>query len=244
MVAAGSDGGARVRRRKSCTTSERPEGHFGGFTGVRVDLQHLRSELEPIAAVHGVEVVSLEWALGPGRGILRVFIDRPGGDPRAPHDPARAGATANLLARVSRDCSAHLDTLDIIPLAYDLEVSSPGLERAVQLRRDYDRFAGLVVRLRTKAPVEGRTTLDAVIRGTRDGATEGDWVLEVDALGRAMDVPAAAITRARLAEIKAPTPPKRAASPAARRRNEPAPRPAAAVSAAGAARGDEGNDPR
>ncbi len=52
------------------------------MTAVKVDTQRLKTEIEPLAVAHGVELVALEWLQGPGRGVLRLYIDRPGGDPR------------------------------------------------------------------------------------------------------------------------------------------------------------------
>ena len=107
---------------------------------MKVDTQQLKAEIEPLAAVHGVELVALEWLQGPGRGVLRLYIDRPGTDPRVDAEQG-SGATADVCARLSRDVSAALDKFDEeIPTAYDLEVSSPGFERPVQKREDFERL--------------------------------------------------------------------------------------------------------
>lgn len=176
---------------------------FDGEFAVQVDLQQLKDEIVPIAEVHGVELVALEWALGPGRGILRLFIDRHGGDPRTPPESREAGATADLCAAVSRDVGAALDTKDLIHWPYDLEVSSPGFERPVQKREDYDRFAGLKVKVRTRVPVQGKGTFEGTLRGTTDDP-QGGFVVKLEVHGKEMELPSREIARSRLAEIKEP----------------------------------------
>ena len=176
---------------------------FDGEFAVQVDLQQLKDEIVPIAEVHGVELVALEWALGPGRGILRLFIDRHGGDPRTPPESREAGATADLCASVSRDVGAALDTKDLIHWPYDLEVSSPGFERPVQKREDYDRFAGLKVKVRTRVPVQGKGTFEGTLRGTADDP-KGGFVVKLEVHGKEMELPSREIARSRLAEIKEP----------------------------------------
>ena len=171
-----------------------------------VDIHRIKTEFAGIAEVHGVELVALEWLQGPGRGVLRAYIDRPGGDPRVV-DPAR-GISADVCASVSRDIGAVLDADEtLIPMAFDLEVSSPGFERPVQKREDFDRFAGLVIAVKLRERVESRGAFEGVLRGTAD-APGGGYVVKVDCAGRVWDLPAKQISRAKLAEIKAPAPTK------------------------------------
>lgn len=173
---------------------------------MRVDLAKLKSRLEPLATAQGAELVALEWMQGPGRGLLRVTIDVPGGDPRLPRDPARPGATADLCAGVSRKVSASLDEEDFTEMAYDLEVSSPGLERPVQKREDFDRFAGLVARVRVKPPRDGRATFEGTLRGTEDDpSAAGGYVVKLETREGEVSLPIGSVTRANLAEIPAPT---------------------------------------
>lgn len=175
---------------------------------MRIDLQPIQREILPLCEVHGVELVAIEWLLGPGRGILRIYIDRPGGDPRTPPDESRPGATADVCAHVSRDISAVLDELDVIDGAYDLEVGSPGFERPVQKRADFERFVGLRAKVMTRVAVEGQRNFDGVLAGVRGEDPEKyRVVLALGAKGE-VEVPREQITRARLVEIKAEKPPK------------------------------------
>lgn len=196
-------------------TSRPDEGDARQVIALKVDTQQLKTEIEPIAAVHGVELVALEWLQGPGRGVLRLYIDRPGTDPRTAPDARGPGATADVCARVSRDVSAVLDKIeeDLIPMAYDLEVSSPGFERPVQKREDFERFKGLVLIIKARQAIEGRGSFEGPITGTRD-LPNGDYAVSITVEnGRAVEVATRNIARARLAEIKPPKPAKPTKAP-------------------------------
>lgn len=182
---------------------------------MRVDVEQLRGEIQPLAEIHGAELVALEWLQGPGRGVLRLYIDRPGGDPRVKPDEAHPGPTADLCAAVSHAVAALLDADDRIEVAYDLEVSSPGFERPVQTRADFDRFAGLEIKVRTRGPIDGKTSFEGALLGTSDVGSE--YVVRVSVGGREVAVPRRQVSRARLLEIKPPKPVKPGKGPKAPR---------------------------
>lgn len=183
---------------------------------MRIDHDHIRTELEPIAAVHGVELVAVEWLQGPGRGVLRLYIDRPGGDPRTAATQKGEGATADLCAAVSRDAGPVLDGMDVFEMPYDLEVSSPGFERPVQKRADFDRFAGMVLKVKTRVPIEGRGSFEGALAGTVEGPG-GAWAVRMDVGGHELELDARKIARAMLAEIKTPKPAKPGKAPKGKR---------------------------
>lgn len=109
-------------------------------------LERLRPILEPGVQALGFELVDAEVA-GQGRNaVLRVYIDHPD------------GITVDDCARVSRQLSAVLDVADPIPGQYVLEVSSPGLDRPLRTRADFERFRGAQVRIRMASPIDGRRT--------------------------------------------------------------------------------------
>ena len=89
-------------------------------------------------------MVDLEYRFEGPRWILRLFIDKPG------------GVSIDDCAYISRQLGDYLDVKDIIPQAYLLEVSSPGLNRRIRKKEDFSRFAGRKVRLHLSSPVEGR----------------------------------------------------------------------------------------
>src|SRR6185436_11762801 len=118
----------------------------------------------------------------------RVQIDRPG-----PAATADESVSVEDCARVSRDLSAMLDVEDIVPTAYTLEVSSPGLDRPLRHAQDYRRFAGRLAKIVTTAPIERQSAFSGRIRGIEDGHV----ILEEGR--RTHRVPLAAIKRAHLA---------------------------------------------
>ncbi len=100
-------------------------------------LQRLRAIIEPVAARNGCEVVAVEFLGGQGgRRTLRVSIDRPG------------GVGIDECTKVSRQLSPVLDVEDPIEGAYDLELSTPGMERPVQRPDDFARFTGCQIRIK------------------------------------------------------------------------------------------------
>src|SRR5688572_31157493 len=120
--------------------------------------------------------------------VLRVRLDRPG-----PGASAEESVSVDDCANVSRDLSAILDVEDIVPTAYTLEVSSPGLDRPLRGAEDYRRFAGRRVKLVMREAVDGQTFVKGRIAGLEDSYV----VIETDQ-GRPHRVPPNVITRAHL----------------------------------------------
>ena len=83
---------------------------------------------------------------------------------------------------VSRALSPVLDVADPIDRAYRLEISSPGLDRPLVRKSDFDRYAGHLVRVEMEVPVDGRKRFRGVLTGTegeaarlrRDAVAEGE----------------------------------------------------------------------
>jgi ribosome maturation factor RimP len=96
-------------------------------------------------------------------------------------------------ARVSRDLSALLDVEDKVPMAYTLEVSSPGLDRPLRHADDYRRFAGRRAKLVMREAVDGQK----FVKGILGGVDGHDVLIDGDG-GRRHRVPIGLITRANL----------------------------------------------
>ncbi|RMF94969.1 MAG: ribosome maturation factor RimP [Gammaproteobacteria bacterium] len=109
--------------------------------------EQLRALLEPAVERLGYELADLELRLGGRHGLLRLTIDCP------------AGVGLDDCERVSHAVSALLDVDDPIPGQYNLEVSSPGLDRRLAKPEHFDRFAGSELRLRLRALRDGRRRL-------------------------------------------------------------------------------------
>lgn len=99
--------------------------------------------VEPVLARDGYELVEVEWLRQGGRWTLRLFIDKAGG---VQIDDCQA---------VSRTVEPILDVEDFIEPAYDLEVSSPGLDRPLRKPQDFERFAGQRAHVKAYGPVAG-----------------------------------------------------------------------------------------
>jgi ribosome maturation factor RimP len=129
----------------------------------------VRRLLEPVLARDGYELVEVEWVRGGGRWTLRLYVDKAGG---FGIDDCQA---------VSHLADPILDVADVIEPAYDLEVSSPGLERPLRKPADFDRFAGQRARLKSYGPLTGtapgspaRKHWTGILKGFKDGAVELD----------------------------------------------------------------------
>lgn len=115
-------------------------------------LEQIRSYAEEVASREGVLLYDLEFRDGPGR-VLRVFIDRESG-----------GVSIEDCANVSRGLNLRLDVEDILQGAYDLEVSSPGLDRKLTQLWHFQKAVGQFVQLKFRdesgavKPYEGKLT--------------------------------------------------------------------------------------
>jgi ribosome maturation factor RimP len=118
--------------------------------------QRVEEIAERVAIDHGLELVHAEVAGPEGRPIVRVFIDKP------------EGVTHEDCSEVSLHIGTILDVEDFIHSAYTLEVSSPGLERGLYKRADYERFAGHLARLKTRGAIDGQRNFRGRIVGLED----------------------------------------------------------------------------
>jgi len=134
--------------------------------------------LDPVVQGMGYELVGVEFD-GHQR-TLRVYIDRP------------EGITLDDCSAVSYQLSGVLDVEDPIPGRYQLEVSSPGMDRPLFTRAHFERFAGEVVRLQLNRPLEGRRRFKARLQGV-----EGDEILLQDE-DKLIRIPYESIEKARL----------------------------------------------
>ncbi len=106
-------------------------------------------ELESRVAALGYELVDVEWAGSARRPIVRVRID-------VPVDSDRAAIGVDDCAKVSRGLESWMDELEGLPERYVLEVSSPGVDRPLTRRRDFERFAGEQVAVKGDGVLAGR----------------------------------------------------------------------------------------
>jgi ribosome maturation factor RimP len=139
-----------------------------------LSIEQLRQTADRVAASHGLEIVEIEYLGGSKHRVLRVFIEQ-NAEQRA--RKAQEAAEQNLLEhleaegialdqlawvthedceRFSRDFGTVIDVEGLVPVdAYTLEVSSPGLDRKLATRADYERFQASPVKVQTFTPVAG-----------------------------------------------------------------------------------------
>jgi ribosome maturation factor RimP len=151
-------------------------------------VEEVRRAAARVAATYGLELFDVQFRREASGMVLRVQIDRPG-----PSATAAESVSVDDCARVSRDLSALLDVEDSVPVAYTLEVSSPGLDRPLRRTDDYRRFAGRRAKLVMREAVDGQTHFKG-----RLGGLEEDAVLIDTDDGRRHRVPVGVITRANL----------------------------------------------
>lgn len=143
--------------------------------------ERIKGIAERAAAEHGLELVHAEVGVIGRNAAVRIYIDKPG------------GVTHDDCSQVSHHVGTLLDVEDFINSAYTLEVSSPGLERGLYKRADYERFGGHLAKMKTREPVNGQRNFKGRIVGV-----EGDAVVFDDKTSGEVRVPLASIAKANL----------------------------------------------
>jgi ribosome maturation factor RimP len=163
---------------------------------MRKDVQDLWLLAEPYVRDAGFDLIEVQYGREPSGLVVRLFIDTPAvaGAGTMQSRPAMSATTVGLddCERVSRDVSAALDVADLIPHAYQLEVSSPGLDRPLRRERDFARFVGESARIRLIDGVEGRRNFLGTLRAANDGR------VEIACDGRSYTIPIDDIQKANL----------------------------------------------
>src|SRR5215212_68028 len=105
--------------------------------------EQVEQQIQRIVESEGLELVHIDYNK-QGRGfLLRIDIDKEG------------GVTVEDCSLISQQVSTWLDVEDPIPAEFELQVSSPGLDRRFYKQEDYEKFNGRLVRVRTSRPVRG-----------------------------------------------------------------------------------------
>ena len=114
--------------------------------------------ITPSLEALGFELVRVRFG-GPGRPTLQIMIER----------QDREALTVDDCASASKAISALLDVEDPIGGAYNLEISSPGLDRPLTRIGDFERFAGFEAKIEVTVPVDGRKRLRGQVLGVENG---------------------------------------------------------------------------
>ena len=189
-----------------------------------MDLEKIRGAAERVARSEGLEIVDVEWKVGKQR-FLRVYIDRipkpaavmsdaagtmgaalredsgqalreGSGQAEVVHDPYPKISHADC-ERVSQQLSVILDVEDLIPgpAGYTLEVSSPGMDRALKKPADFERFRGRLAKISTSEPVGEAKFFEGRLAGFADGKVRMELKGKE---ARTVEVPLEAIRKANL----------------------------------------------
>ncbi len=118
--------------------------------------------LAPIVAECGVEIYDVEYVKEGADWYLRAYIDKPG------------GVTIDDCEQVSRRLSDALDEADFVEDAYILEVSSPGLGRALKKDKHLEKSLGEEVELKTYKPMDGQKQFSGILKAYDAGTVTID----------------------------------------------------------------------
>ena len=143
-------------------------------------LQEVQGVIEPILQSQGLELVDLEYQRESHGWVLRIYLDREG------------GVSLDDCAGISHEVGAVLEVKDLIPSAYILEVSSPGLTRPLKKPEDFNRFRNQMVKIKLYEPLDGRRNFKGTLLGL-----EGDRV-RVEAEQQVYELPLQRIAKANL----------------------------------------------
>ena len=145
---------------------------------------------------NGLELYNSEFVKEGKDWFLRVYIDK------LPKEGADGNVEEEYVSTddcesVSRFLSAELDRLDPIEQNYYLEVSSPGLDRALLKEKDFIRFCGHMVDISLYKAIDGKKAY----QGTLKGLTDDNKIVITDEKGEEIEFPSEQVAKARLAVI-------------------------------------------
>ena len=135
---------------------------------------------QPLFESEGIVLIDVEYRREPRGRILRVVVDKPG------------GVTIADCANVSSELGDLLDANLGVPGCYNMEVSSPGLDRPLTKPRHFHHFVGRQVVVKTTCPIDGKRDFKGKLKGLSDG------VVTLDAEQEIIGLPYDKIAKARL----------------------------------------------
>ena len=118
-------------------------------------VERVKKMVMPILKELGVKLVDIEF-IKEGRPVLRVYI----------YDPE--GTTIRQCEIVSKRLEKILDEEDLIPYSYTLEISSPGLDRKLKNKEEYEIFKGRNIKIVVKEPIDKKNVFTGILEGLED----------------------------------------------------------------------------
>jgi ribosome maturation factor RimP len=123
-----------------------------------LSVHKLNEIIQPLVEDLGYEFIGLEYNNNPKNSVLRIYIDK------------SDGVGIEDCEVVSRETAALLDVKDPIRRHYNLEVSSPGLDRPLFTAAHYLEFVGQIAQVTLFAPQDGRRKFSGPILGAGEGS--------------------------------------------------------------------------
>ncbi len=144
------------------------------------NIERIIKLIEPIVTEESCELIDVDLTSDFGQRVLRVYIDKDG------------GVELGDCTRVSHAIEDLLEVEDAITGAYNLEVSSPGLNRPLRLLSHFQKAVGKIVNVVAKEKLNGRKNYKGILKGVDDG----DLVITID--NADFSVPLDQVAKARL----------------------------------------------
>ena len=136
--------------------------------------------IEPVIQEESLELVDVEYKKLGKTWTLRVYIDKD------------QGITVDDCQKISRQIEDMIEIEDLIANQFVLEVSSPGLDRPLKKEKDFLKYQGKRVEVKTFAPIENRRNFKGVIGGCQE------HILHLNLENGPVKIPLDNITQARL----------------------------------------------
>ncbi len=144
--------------------------------------QEIEALISPTVEALKCQVWGVEYVVQGRQSRLRIYIEK------------EDGVSVDDCAEVSRHVGDLLEIEETMPSAYQLEVSSPGMDRILFREEHFFQFVGEQVEARLLYPFEGRKKFVGVLAGVEDGAAliqqdEDEYILPLESIQRARIVP-------------------------------------------------------
>jgi ribosome maturation factor RimP len=137
---------------------------------------------ERVGRQEGIDIVEVEFLGGGKARLLRIYIDKP------------TGVTHGDCELISQQVGTALDAEDVIPGdSYQLEVSSPGVERKLSKPVDFQRFAGHKIKILLTEPVADQRHWEGKLKGI-----EGNLIALEPSEGNLVHIPLECVRKANL----------------------------------------------
>jgi ribosome maturation factor RimP len=143
----------KAQRKKTKTKRPEPSGEKYFLASKAKIVNQVKELAESLCQAEGMELVHVEYQREPSGRTLRLYIDKPG------------GVTLDDCVNISRQLGDILDVNLDSDGSYNLEISSPGPDRPLGKKEDFERFKGKEARIKVAEPVDGKKNFKGVLLG-------------------------------------------------------------------------------